>query len=244
MLYLLHFTVIAASMDIDGNRVPRGSEFSIRSDDPRASAWEASPRMKLTGRELIGTTNPAASAASHAHRLIDALALAVREFSRAVEALPDAEAGALATVWTARSAGAIGRPIGDAIQSLIQRGFLAADKYDDGDDFDALPPSGLDDYPDADSEPEAPAAPVDDAPSVAAEIPAPAPGGDGWDAIDDDFAAVASGPDRAALAALVGDDDATLKAMHGAIEGSAIEVATTKRAQREAIAAWLAANPG
>lgn len=235
MIYLLHFTVIAASMDIDGNRVSKGAQFSIRSDDPRASVWEKSPRMKLTGRELIGSANPAASAASHAHRLIDALALAVGEFSRAVQALPDAEAKALGVIWPARSPVAIGRPIGDAIQSLIQRGFLSPDKYDDRDDRD--------DAPEAPSEPQAaPEAPADPAP-VADEIPAPAPAGDGWDAIDDDFAAVA-GPDRAALAALVADDEATLKAMHAAIEGTEIEVCTTKRAQREAIAAWLAAHPG
>jgi len=223
MIYLLHFVVVAGSMDIDGNRVPKGSQFSIRSDDPRASAWEKSPRMKLTGRELIGFADPAASAASHAHRLIDALALAVGEFSRAVSGLPDAEARALYAVWRERNE-EIARPLQDAIESLYQRGEEIAAE--------------------APSEPEAPAAPVADPAPVADELPAPAPSpADGWDAIDDDFAAVA-GPDRAALAALVADDEATLKAMHAAIEGSAIEVASTKRAQREAIAAWLAANPG
>lgn len=224
MIYLLHFVVVAGSMDIDGNRVPKGSQFSIRSDDPRASAWEKSPRMKLTGRELIGTADPAASAASHAHRLIDALALAVGEFSRAVAGLPDAEARALYAVWRDRN-DEIASPLNDAIESLYQWGEETAAE--------------------APSEPEAPAAPVAAPAPAGDEIPAPAPAGDGWDDLGDDFGAPpVAGPDRAALAALVADDEATLKAMHAAIEGSAIEVATTKRAQREAIAAWLAANPG
>lgn len=216
MLYLLHFAVVAASVDIDGNRVPKGSEFSIRSDDPRASAWERNPRMKLLRRELLGTVDASASASAHAHRLVDALALAAGEFARAVSGLPDAEARALFAVWRDRNR-EIADPLNRAIESLDERGFF--------------------DEPEAPSAPEAPAEGVADPAPVSDPPAAPAPDdGDEWD--------ILGGPDRAVLAALAADDDATLKAMHAAIKGSEIEVLPTKKAQREAIAAWLAANPG
>lgn len=210
MLYLLTFVVVAASVTIDGDRVPKGSTISLRSDDPRAAAWEASPRFRLTGRELIGSVSSEATAAASAHGIVDRLLAALGDVSAAVGALDEAGRAAMGQVWEARRVEVMG----------------ASECFDALDDL--LP--GLDDD---ESEAPAPVVSLDDPPF------APAPADDeGWDT------PAAAASHHEVLAGLLADDDATLKGMHAAIDGLDIEVHPTKKAQREAIAAWLAANPG
>jgi hypothetical protein len=209
MLYLLTFVVVAASVTIDGERVPKGSVISLRSDDPRAAAWEASPRFRLTGRELIGSVSSEATSAAAAHGIVDRLLSALADVAAAVGALDEAGRAAMGEVWGTRR----------------------VEVHDAADVFDALD----DLLPGPADEPEAPA------PVVSLDDPpfAPAPADDeGWDT------PAAAASHHEVLAGLLADDDATLKLMHAAIEGLGIEVHPTKKAQREAIAAWLAANPG
>jgi len=231
MLYLLTFVVVAASVTIDGDRVPKGSVISLRSDDPRAAAWEASPRFKLTGRELIGSVSSEATAAASAHGIVDRLLAALGDVSAAVGALDDAGRAAMGQVWEARRAEVMGAS--DVFEALDD---LLPEPSDD--EFEA-PVVTLDGSP-LGSAPEAHAVSIDDPPFA----PPPADD-DGW--LDEEpkaEAPVSPAEDRAALDALVADDEATLKAMHAAIEGLLIEVHPTKKTQREAIASWLAAHPG
>lgn len=206
MLYLLHFVVIASSVTLDGNRIPKGAQISIRSNDPRAAEWEASPRWRLTGRELIGSVSSEATAAASAHAIVDRILAAFGDLSAAVGALDDAGRAAMAQVWDARR---------DAV-------------HDAGGVFHAL--DAL--LPGPGDEPQAESVSVSDPPF------GPPPEDDGW--------ADAKAPtfDRAALEALVADEESTLRAMTAAIEGLPIDAHPTKKAQREAISAFLAAHPG